>query len=464
MKVRFFLVIISGLLFLQGCKKWLDKPQTENLSVPTHLEDLQALLDDNTNLNENVTPSMLEASADDYFLLPSEYNVISATHSRIAPYRWETDPFERDNDWKKCYYPIYVANLCLQQVDKIQRTDLNGQAWDNVKGSAFFIRAYYFLELAWTYSKAYDLASANHDLGIVLRLTSDIGENSVRANVEQTYQQIISDAKAAVDLLPTQSIHPLRPSKMAVYGLLARTYLSMRDYENALKFSDMALKIYDKLMNYNGDVDITGDLALNISPFKKYNKEIVFFTTMNTIYPTYFPTYARIDSILYNSYDIKDLRKKIFFNPLNSYYSFKGTYTFSLQSQFTGIATDELWLTRAECIARIGGSDKKGDKDAALNNLNQLLINRYDKNSYMPYSANNAMEALSIILNERRKELLMRGLRWADLKRLNKEGANKTLTRIINGQTITLPPNDNRYAQPLPNEIVLLTGMTQNPG
>jgi len=72
------------------------------------------------------------------------------------------------------------------------------------------------------------------------------------------------------------------------------------------------------------------------------------------------------------------------------------------------------------------------------------------------------MEALAIILIERRKELLMRGLRWADLKRSNKEGANKTLIRIINGHPVTLPPNDNRYAQPLPNEIILLTGMPQN--
>jgi hypothetical protein len=315
--------------------------------------------------------------------------------------------------------------------------------------------------LAWNYSKAYDEATSNNDLGIALRLTSDINEKSVRASVEQTYQQIILDAKAAADFLPDQSIHSLRPSKIAAYGLLASTFLSMRQYENAYKYSDLALGIYNKLMNYNIDPDVIGDFNSSAPPFRKYNKEIVFFTMMNTIHPSYLPSYARIDTTLYNSYDSTDLRKRAFFNVNDKYFSFKGSYTISQQDQFTGIATDELWLIRAECLARIGGANKKGDKEAALFNLNQLRMNRY-KTGVAPITTNDAKQALDTILAERRKELLMRGLRWADLKRFNKEGANYTLKRIINGQVLTLPPNDNRYAQPLPNEIILLTGMPQN--
>jgi hypothetical protein len=455
------LVLIFSVLLFPGCKKWLDKPQNNEITVPVNISDLQALLDDKENLNEHSTPSMLEASADDYFLLPAEYNLMSAVHSRIAPYNWDTDPFDTENDWKRCYYAVYVANLCLQQIDKVKKTDFNASAWNNVKGSAYFLRAYFFLELAWNYSKAYDEATSNNDLGIALRLTSDINEKSVRASVEQTYQQIILDAKAAADFLPDQSIHSLRPSKIAAYGLLARTFLSMRQYENAYKYSDLALGIYNKLMNYNIDPDVIGDFNSSAPPFRKYNKEIVFFTMMNTIHPSYLPSYARIDTTLYNSYDSTDLRKRAFFNVNDKYFSFKGSYTISQQDQFTGIATDELWLIRAECLARIGGANKKGDKEAALFNLNQLRMNRY-KTGVAPITTNDAKQALDTILAERRKELLMRGLRWADLKRFNKEGANYTLKRIINGQVLTLPPNDNRYAQPLPNEIILLTGMPQN--
>ena len=76
--------------------------------------------------------------------------------------------------------------------------------------------------------------------------------------------------------------------------------------------------------------------------------------------------------------------------------------------------------------------------------------------------AGNGEDALQKIRDERRKELLMRGLRWADLKRYNRDGANVSLTRVVNGVTYVLPPNDPRYAIVIPEDIIKMTGMPQN--
>jgi len=71
---------------------------------------------------------------------------------------------------------------------------------------------------------------------------------------------------------------------------------------------------------------------------------------------------------------------------------------------------------------------------------------------------------LNKILTERRKELLMRGLRWTDLRRLNKETAfATTLSRIVNGTTYTLPPNDPGYVFRIPLSVINFTGIEQNP-
>ena len=64
---------------------------------------------------------------------------------------------------------------------------------------------------------------------------------------------------------------------------------------------------------------------------------------------------------------------------------------------------------------------------------------------------------------ERRKELIFRGLRWIDIKRLNLEGANIEQRRFLDGKEYILEPNSNRYALPLPDDIIRLTWMEQNP-
>lgn len=166
--------------------------------------------------------------------------------------------------------------------------------------------------------------------------------------------------------------------------------------------------------------------------------------------------FANVDSMLYKSYDANDLRKIIFFtsNPDGSHYftgSYEGTYV-----NYNGIATDEMYLIRAECYAR------SGKIVLAMNDLNALLVNRFKKGTFIPLHAGNDDDALNLILNERRKELIFRMLRFTDIKRLNKEGANITQKRIINGVAHTLSPNDPYYALPIPENVIQYTGMKQN--
>jgi hypothetical protein len=91
------------------------------------------------------------------------------------------------------------------------------------------------------------------------------------------------------------------------------------------------------------------------------------------------------------------------------------------------------------------------------------MVKRWKENTFIPIVINNADSALAVILQERRKELLMRGLRWMDIKRLNEEGAGIIVTRKINGQVINLSPKDPRFALPIPEDVIALSGMKQNP-
>jgi len=156
-------------------------------------------------------------------------------------------------------------------------------------------------------------------------------------------------------------------------------------------------------------------------------------------------------------FEQNDLRKTVLFNVAsNGDKKFKGNYGNSLGG-LMGPATDELYLIAAESYARLD------QINSAMNYLNTLLVTRWKAGMYVPKVASNKQNALEIILLERRKELIGRGLRWSDLKRFNRDGAEITLTRTVNDENFTLPPNDLRYAIEIPEEVIKLSGMQQNP-
>ena len=450
--VRFIKVCILFTLSFQllSCKKYLDEKSDKSLITPNTLADLQALLDNNYIMNVN-TSGFGETCADDYFMLPADYNTEDGNSQKA--YTWSLKKYDNGGDWASEYDVIFNANYCLDELKQINKTSANISEWNEIKGSALFYRSYYFLNLLWDYGKAYDQDSSKKDLGIVLRLSSDNTIPSVRATVVDCYNQIMKDLNEAAVLLPDKAVHPMRPSKASSYGALARTYLSMRMYDSAYKYSNETLKIQSDLLDYNGsDLDPTSYV-----PFQPFNKEIIFYSTQSGNFDSKTFLVASIDTNLIASYDSNDLRLSVYFFPyIASYYSFKGNYSAALFPNYSGISTDEMILIRAECEAR------KGEVSDAMNDLNALLEKRYQTSTFTPLVINDQKEALSRILLERRKELVMRGLRWIDIKRLNKEGDQITLVRKIGNQTYTLLPNSDYYALPIPDDIIRITGMKQN--
>ena len=452
------ILIISILVSFAGCKKgFLDKPYSNQLVIPGNLDEFQAILDFTSYLNKGY-PNLGEVSTDDYYVLDSRWQSTTLVYLKNA-YIWAADLYEGDREntpygWAYAYRIVFYANTVLDGLAKIQKTTLNEQSFNAVKGSGFFFRSLGFYLVAQQFAETYDPQTASSALGIPLRLNAGIDEPSVRSTVAQTYEQIINDATAAYDLLPVTTPAKTRPSKAAAAALLARAYLVMGDYSNALKYADLSLTDSHDLMDFN-------ELNVNLgNPIARFNKETVFHALLQ---PTTFTTITgrRIDSVLYKSYEDNDLRKKIFFKVQADGVLFRGSYDGSAQI-FCGLATDEMYLVRAECNARIGKTQE------AMKDLNDLLKTRWLKNpdgssSYQDQTALNAEDALHIVLTERRKELVCRGTRWTDLRRLNLEAAfAKTITRKILGQTYTLPPKSNRYVLPIPITVLELAQIPQN--
>jgi len=407
----------------------------------------------NGEYSNGIVPELGETGADNYFLTQDNYNDdFLPLYQRC--YTWQQDVFhgEQINDWNIPYQSIYYTNIVLDGLKNISVDADNRDAYNNTKGSALFYRAHLFYQLAQIFAVPYNKDSAAVLPGIPLRLTSSLTEKLNRATLEETYDTILADLKTAAGLLPQQPLYATRPSKPACYGLLARTYLAMKNYDSAYVYANACFQLKNNLIDYN-----TADQSQEY-PFSYFNDEDIFQCEM-IIAPDVIPVnpyLCFVDTSLYNSYAANDLRKLLFFKPSGNYYYFTGSYSGAFQL-YAGIATDEIYLIRAECEAR------KNNLQAALNDLNTLLIKRYSTGTFIPYTLVNTPDMLDTILNERRKELCFRGLRWTDLRRLNSEGKNIFLERDINNQQYFLLPNDKKYVYPIPQPVISFNpGMQQN--
>lgn len=441
------LIIYTTLFFLIvciSCSHYLDPKNSNAYQVPSSIRDLQEILDDFGYMNELRTPSYAEAAADDYFLLDNNYRALLPELKLL--YQWKAFDYIYPNDWSAAYLPIYNANFCLEELDKIERTAVNDSDWKNVYGSAHFYRAYYYLQLLWTYAPAFDPGGKNDGKGIILRLKSDFNVKSQFSTVSECYQQVLNDARIAVENLDDLPLVKSRPSKAGGYALLARAYLSMGLYEQAGKAADESFKLFNILMDYNRPED---GIKINASvPFSKFTRETIFYSEMGRKFPTYSPTRAFIDSNLMDSYDGADLRRLAFFTASGTYFRFKGTYSHSVQWMFSGLTSAEMLLIRAEYNAR------KGNLDACMQDINLLLKYRWDSTKlFVPRSVQNKTEALKMVLLERRKELLMRGIRLSDIKRLNLEGADIKIVRMIEGESVELSPNSTGLILNTPTDL-----------
>lgn len=448
MKLKYRLILLSAIMWM-GCKKFLDEKPNGKLVVPNTVASMQSLLDNHNLLNQKEVDVPI-TTCDDFQMSTS--NWLSLNQYVRNLHVWAPkDAFEPNNGsaWASLYGRIYRANIVLDDIDNVNDRVSNSHEYENVKGQALFLRARSYFDLLQFWSKPYDAQTAVADLGVPLRLDANFNTPSVRGTVAQGYQRILLDFRQAAQLLPNYPIHPIRPSKPAVYAFLARTYLVMQQVDSALYYTNLALQLKNNLMDYNGGEGVVN--ATN-NAFVRFNPEVIFDTYLP--YPAALQR-GDIDPELYAAYHGNDLRRTMYHRTATAVGIFRGSYS-GYGYLFNGVATDELYLMQAECLARMG------DAEEAINTLNVLLVKRFKTGTYLPYVAANAKEALVIVLQERRKEMVFRGWRWMDVRRLNKIGANITMRRNLDGRAYLLTPNSDAYALPIPEDIISITGMPQN--
>lgn len=440
--------LISGFIFLAlitSCEGFLDPKPDQSLVVPTTLEDVRSLLDNTVIFARQPVMSIL--ASDDFMASDAGYTSLTEFEQQIYSWSEEAYPSNALDEWGIEYNKVFYANVALEALNSITP---NSEEHGILMAEAKFQRAHAYYHLLQQFAPAFQKSGGNENLpGIVLKNSPDINERAVRSTLAESYRMMIEDLEEAVTLLPNSQLPKTRPNKAIAYGLLGRIYLATFDFAKAAKAAEMALELYPNRLDFN---EINVNAA---NPFTRFGEETVFYS--ETISMGFqFSREVFLDTLLLKTYTDGDLRLPAYFDLVaKNKYFFTGKLTGNLIA-FGGISVGELELIAAEANARIGEEEK------AKFLLNDLLSRRIEPENFLPVESAGE-ELLKRILLERRKELVGRGLRWSDLKRLNQEpNLSATLKKTINGVEKTLDPNSEIYVFLIPESEIQLSGILQN--
>lgn len=472
-RILLFVTILS--FGLTSCDSYLDvKPK--GVIIPAKMEEYAKML--GTDLIVRITDQKATLMTDDIYLYRKDlsgsffeytsYEFLDGVDQAL--YTFEDQVYD-DKGYEYTlqyggYRSIYIYNVVIDQV-----MDSGGgttREKEILKGEALVGRAFCYLELINMYSRAYDKGTADKALGLPLELKpaeggSELLEGLTRPSLQANYDQIESDLLEAIELLnQAPNISKYRASIPGVQGLLARMYLYMGNYPEALKYAKLCLEANSSLLDLN-NYQVVDDTSWGYRIDQPYGLESAesvylrygYFEQGPTLYNAVYPSDELI--ALYDKEN--DKRWQLYFT-----YKYAGTPSERpVWAPFInlniGVNTPELYLIAAECAART-----EPNMTQALKYLNELRKHRHIK--YTEFVASTEDEVLREILDERRRELAFYGLfRFYDLKRLNKDPRfAKTIVHtlekrdkegnIIGEDKFVLEPNSYKYSLPIPSEVL----------
>jgi SusD family. len=454
--------LMAAMLF-SSCDNYLDVlPKGEK--IPTSLDDYDAFIRNEYNHLNDATQAI--NLLNDVYKSPSALSYISLTSIN---YNWmgNEDRIIQNNSDEAAYYYSYTAisywNLMINNVP--DATDATDAEKLELIAQAKVLRAMNYFHLTNYYAEQYDEATAATKLSVPLITSADMGAPSEQISIANMYEFILTDLTDAIPHLPAESATVLHPNLGCGYAMLARVYLQMGDYTNALLSAQNALDQNSQLFNWkeyyeeNKDQIEKEDDWSTSYPSKTMDspENFIFrYGSSSSRWSGQSGTNAALTLSRAAQFEEGDARfaskwKKKYQAPDSIYYGIR-----SDKFNAGGITTPEMYYIKAECLARKGG---QANLDEAMLTLNTVRKTRIFDANYMDLAATTTQEAIAYIRKEKANEYVQTAIPFWDAKRFNKDvNYAQTLTKIFNNQSLELAPDSHLWVMPFP------MGATSNPG
>ncbi|GET25614.1 RagB/SusD family nutrient uptake outer membrane protein [Prolixibacter sp. NT017] len=458
-KIFHKITLLSALLLTLGftaCDDYLGViPKGEK--IPETLADFEAMIRyEYGNHRVDVTQALILLN--DQWVSSSSWSYYPLYK---ANYFWDeaADRVALNNSDETTYYASYSAinsfNLIISNaLTSTEATEIEKQ---EVWAQAKVLRAMTYFNLANYYADTYDAATASNKLSVPLITSADVNAPYTQVSIQEMYDFILKDMEEALPYLPKVAATALHPNLGTAYAFYARVYLQMNNYNKALEFANKALGENDELYDWTTYYEENKDQITNpesyirtASPMGYDYVENYSFRHGSTYYSSSEKSLTTERAATFEQGDARFLsRWKLRTVGTDTYYY--GT----LQGYFNygGITTVEVYLIKAECLARAG------DIEGAMAALNTVRKTRILPEYYADLTATSEAEAMANIIQTKRNELILTLIPFCDIRRLNQEGTyTTTLSKVVDGETLTLSPDSHMWTMPFPQ------GAIDNPG
>ncbi len=418
----------------------------------------------------------------------------------LLPAIWDIPAVENSGDrgWAEAWTKIFSANMVLGNLGNVEGSDARKA---ELKAEAHFIRAYDMYTLANLYCLPYTSFNTKNkaEMGLPLKQSVSFDESVARATLEETYKFIEADLQEALKittpLLRASDGVPRcwRGNTAGVKGFAARYYLYQGDYAKALTYANQALSEYSVLVDYNLNSK-TGGMTWGKPSTYTIDQGTASQKSVTVNYPYGHDNQSdNTDRIawkehlymrfVYNGswwfipsrellalYDQTNDRRYEY-NYVKGYsydrgctkpsYNYPGSIRFFKDNLPSGPTVSEMYLIKAECLAR---QNNLTEAQAAVNTLRAKRILNTAGAAVINLTFSSKDDAVKKILEERRRELAFVS-RWFDVRRLNNNDDASddvvmkrtfygyTSSAILNLEavkTYTLPKDSRRFACPIP--------------
>lgn len=398
-------------------------------------------------------------------------------------YRWEFDSQtgEMESLWSHAYFTIANANYLIKKIGDLDKSGMSGAETarlDQILGEAAFIKAVNVYALVEKFCNPYNEASASGDLGVMIvdeyAPTSDQSKYPGRSSLKDTFTYIEEQIKIAESKVTAAGVVSSENITIdAVTALKARVALAKGDYATAAaaaaslvdggKYplidaaSANAKEEWENLWHYDSGKECIMQLYANFADQSVPSTLTYGYYGLNTS-GVYAPDYVP-ESHIIESYTDSDIRTNWFETVTITVSSINGAVTLlnkfpgnpALQSPTQGTSSylqkikpfriAEQYLIAAEAYAKMGAEDKAAQYLSAFATKRDPIFEVRG-------------DLLTLIKNERLKELIGEGFRFYDLKRYGQgfsrsEAQNASVT-TSNGLNFELSAGNYRWQWPIP--------------